>query len=104
MIYDIGSRHNSGSNQFKMLKSCCHHSLRDLCVHTGGAWWKMKKYSDQNGILNYPDGCIICLKSFSAGCVSAMKKATQIVKMEKHENDKARIKYMVCSFQEVFIF
>ena len=44
MIHDLGSRHNGGSNRFDRLKSCCHHSLRDLCVHTDGAWWKLKKY------------------------------------------------------------
>ena len=82
MIHDIGSRHNSDSNQLNKLKSCCHHSLKDLCVHKDGAWWKMKQYSHQKDIIYCPDGCIICLKSFSVGCVSAVKKATQIVKME----------------------
>ena len=64
MTHDVGSRHNSGSNELKMLKSCCHHSLKDLCVHTDGAWWKMKKYSTRKDIVNDQDGCIIFLKSF----------------------------------------
>ena len=102
-IHDIGSRYNSGSNQLKMLKCCCRHSLKDLHVHTDGAWWKMKTYYHQKDIVNYPDGCIICLKSFSVGCVSAVKKATQIVKMEGDENDKEIIKCIVCLSQVIFI-
>ena len=38
IIHDVESRHNSGSNQLKMLNRCCQHSLKDLCVHTDGAW------------------------------------------------------------------
>ena len=45
MIHDVRIRHNSGSKQGKMHNSCCHHSLKNLCGHTDGAWWKMKKYS-----------------------------------------------------------
>ena len=41
----------------------------------------------QKDIVNYLDGCITCLKSFSIGCVSAVKKSTQIVKMERDKND-----------------
>ena len=78
MIHDVGSRHNNGRNQLQMLKSCCHHNLRDLCVHTDGAWWKMKKCSHQKDIENYPDVCIICLKSFSVGSVSAVIKGHEI--------------------------
>ena len=95
--------HNSGSNQLKMLKSCCYLSLKDLCDHKDGTWWKMKKYSHQKDIINYPDGCIICLKSFSVGCVSAVKRATQIIKMEEDENDEGRIECMVCLLQVIFI-
>ena len=84
VINNIGCRHNCGSNQLKMLKNCCHHSIKDLHVDTVEAWWKMKKYSQEKVIVNYPDGCIICLKSFSAGCLSGVKKATQIVKIEGH--------------------
>ena len=95
MIIDIGSRHNSGSNHLKMLKSCFHHSLKNLHDHTQSACWKMKKFSDQKEIANYPDGCIICLNSFSFGCVSAVKKATQIVIIEGDTNDKKIIDCMV---------
>ena len=55
------------------LKSCCHHSLKDLCVHTDSAWQKKKNYSHWKDIGNYPDRCIICLKSFPVGCVSLRK-------------------------------
>ena len=48
IIHDIGSRHNSGSIQLKIIKSCCHHRIRDFCVYIDGAWWKMKKYSHKN--------------------------------------------------------
>ena len=95
-IHDIGSRHNNGSNHLKMLKSRCHHSLKDLHVHTDGAWWKIKKYSHQKDSINYPDGCIICLKSFFVGCVSAVKKVRQTVKMKGDKNDERTIKCMVC--------
>ena len=62
MIHDIGSMHNSGSNRLERLKSCCHYSLRDLCVYTDGAWWKLKTYFHQKDIGNYQDMFIICLK------------------------------------------
>ena len=91
MINDVGRRHNSDSNQIKMLKSCCHYSLRDLCVHTDDAWWKIKKYSHQKDIGKYIDGCIICLKSFFIECVSAGKTATKIMKMEGHKKNRERI-------------
>ena len=91
MIHDIGSRHNSGSNWLEMLKSCCHHSLRHLCVHTYGAWWKMKKYCCQKDIGNYPDRCIIRLKFFSNWCISAVNKSTQIMTMEEYEKEEERI-------------
>ena len=39
MIHDVRSRHNSGSNQIKTLKRCCHHSLRDLCLPTDDDAW-----------------------------------------------------------------
>ena len=74
LIYDIGSRHNGISNRLDRLKNSCHHSFWDLCVHIDGAWRKLKKYCDRKDIGTYPDGCIICLKSFSVGCVSLLKK------------------------------
>ena len=42
MIHDLGSIHNGVRNRsnvisLKRLKSCCHYSLQDLCVHTNGA-------------------------------------------------------------------
>ena len=43
LIHDFGCRHNGGSNRLERLKSHCHHSLRDLCVHIDGAWLKLKK-------------------------------------------------------------
>ena len=46
-IHDIWSRHNCGRKQLKKLNNCCHHSLRDLYVHTDGAWWKMKNISTE---------------------------------------------------------
>ena len=64
MIDDPESQYNGGWIQLDRLKSCCHHRLRDLCVHTDGVWWKLKKDCDQKDIGNYPDVCIICLKSF----------------------------------------
>ena len=70
MIHDLGSRHNGVGNRLDRLKSCCHHSLRDLCVQSDGAWW----YCHKKDIGNYPDGCIICLNAFSVGCVSPVKK------------------------------
>ena len=45
-------------------KLCCHHSLKDLQVHTDGAWWKLKQYSLHPGIGNYPQVCIVYLESF----------------------------------------
>ena len=79
MIHDLHSRHNGERNisdvtSLDKLKSCCHNNLRDLCVQTDGAWWKLKMHCHQKDIGNYPDGCIICLKSFSTGCVSPEKK------------------------------
>ena len=69
MIHNLGNRHNGGSNRFDWFKSCCHHSFKDLCIHTESAWWKLKKSFHQKDIGNYSGGCIICLKSFSVWCV-----------------------------------
>ena len=84
MIHDIGIQHYGGSNRLDRIKSCCHHSLRDLCQHTDGAWQKLKKYWHQEDIGNYPDGCIICLKSISSGCISAVINLTQIVQIKRN--------------------
>ena len=48
MLYNLDSMHDDASNGISVtiwdrLKSCCHHNLRDLGVHTDGAWWKLKK-------------------------------------------------------------
>ena len=43
-ILDPCSRQSAGKNGFDKLKSCCHHNVGDLCVHTDGAWLKKKKY------------------------------------------------------------
>ena len=74
-----------------------------MCSHR---WWVVedKKYSHWKDIENYPDGCIICLKSVSVGCVSSVKKATQIKKIEGHKKDKERIECMDCLLQVIFIF
>ena len=90
MIHDPGSRHNGGSDQLRMLKSCCHNSLKELCVHTHGEWRKRKKYSHHKDIENYPDGCIICLKTLFVGCVSLVTKIRQILRIEGHENNKKK--------------
>ena len=70
IIHDPCSRQSTGNNGLNRLKSCCHHSLKDLSIIIDGAWWKKKMYSHQKDIGNYADGFIICLKSFSVGCVS----------------------------------
>ena len=31
-------------------------AVRDLCVQTDGAWWKLKKYCQEKELGNYPDG------------------------------------------------
>ena len=72
MIYHLCSRHNGERNRsdatsFDKCESCCHHSLRDMCVQTDGAWWKLKKYCHRKDIDIYPSGSIICLKSLSTG-------------------------------------
>ena len=79
MIHYFGSRHNcernrSGVTSFDRLKSYCHNSQRDLCVQTDGTWRKLKAYCGRKDISNYPDGCIIFLKSFSVEYVSSGKK------------------------------
>ena len=76
MIHDIGSRHNGGSNQLDKLKSFCHHSLGDLCVQNDDVCWKLKKYCHWKNNGNYPDGFIICVKSFYFGCLSTVKDRT----------------------------
>ena len=79
MIHDLGSRQNGVRNRSDVsssdiLKSCCHHSLRDVCVHTDSAWWRLKKYCHQKDIGNYSDGFIICLNSFLYCVHFAIKK------------------------------
>ena len=74
IVLDPCSRQSTGNNGLVRCKSCCHHSLKDLCLITDSACWKKKKYSHQKDIGYYPDGCIICLKSFSVGCVLPVKK------------------------------
>ena len=48
MLFNFGSKHDSASNgrsvtTLDKLKSCCHHSLRDLFVHTDGALLEIEK-------------------------------------------------------------
>ena len=71
IILDPCSSQSAGNNGLDRLKSFCHHNLKDLCVITDGAWWKKKKHSHKKR-----HGCIICLKSFSVGCVSLRNKGT----------------------------
>ena len=80
MIHDLGSRYNGDKNRSDMmswnrLKSCCPHSLSNLCVQTDGAWWILKKCCIHWDVGNYPDGCIICLKSFSIEWIFPAKKS-----------------------------
>ena len=47
MIHDLGSWKNNVRNRLEVsslnrFKSCCHHSLSNLCGHTDNAWWKLK--------------------------------------------------------------
>ena len=104
MILDPCRRQNSGNNKLNILISWCHHNLRDLCIHTDVAWWKLKKYSHQKDIANYPDGCIICLKSFFVGCVSTVSKSTQIMKMKGNKREQEIKECMDCSIQVIFIW
>ena len=103
MIHHLGCRRNCGSNRLERLKSCCHHSLRDMCVHRDGAWWKLKKYCHWKYINDYPDGCLICMKSFYVCIVSPVDPSIQIMKMKGNENEKEINNCMVCSIQ-VFSF
>ena len=87
MFYNLDSKHDSVRNVTNVttldrLKSCCHHSLRNLCAWTNGAWWKLTRYCTCEDIDNYPDGCNIFLKSFSIGFVSPVNKFAQIMKMK----------------------
>ena len=83
-ILDPCSRQSTGNNGLDRFKSCCHHSLKNLCVITDGTWWKKKKYSHQKDIGNCSDGCIICLKSFSVLCVCIWKKSTDCMVCSIH--------------------
>ena len=72
ILYNLESKHDSARNgksvtTLERLKNCCHHSLRDLCIQTDGAFWILDKYCTHEDNNNYPDGCIICLKSFLLG-------------------------------------
>ena len=51
MFYDIDSKSNGGSSQLERLKSCCNHSLRDLCVHNDGAWRKLKSIATKKTLM-----------------------------------------------------
>ena len=82
MIQDLGSRQNGIRNRsdvssLNKLKSCCHHSIQDLFVHTDCAWCRLKKYCHQKGNFDYPDRlikfiytvCILPLKVSNDGMV-----------------------------------
>ena len=66
----------TANTTLERLEICCDYSLRNLCVHTDDVRWKLKKYCTHENIDNYPDGCIIYLKSFSVGCVTSEKVHT----------------------------
>ena len=83
-IHDLG---NDGKNKLDTLKSCCHHSLKDLCVQTDGAWWKLKRYCSKLDINNLSGGCMICLKSFSVGHILSVNKSTKITMMKWNETE-----------------
>ena len=83
MFHNLDSKHYSARKgrsvtKFKRLKDCCHHSLRD----------GNKKDCTHEDIDNYLDGCIICLKSFSDGCVLPMMTSNHITKIKKIEENK----------------
>ena len=74
----------------------------EICVFTQMVhdWsWKILQAKG-----NYPNGCIICLKSISVWFHSTVNKLTQIVKMEGNEAQRERNKWMVCSIQVIFNF
>ena len=80
MLHNHDSKHDNVRNGRSVItldkvKRCCHHRLRDLCAHTDGAWWKLKKYCTHEDIDNYLE-FIICLKSFSIGIISPVNKST----------------------------
>ena len=77
--YQLPAFSDSSSNRLNRLKSCCHYSLRDLCVHTDGAWWKLENYFIQKNVSKYPDGYIICLTYFSVGCAPPVKKSNKFM-------------------------
>ena len=62
------------SDYFGQTTSCCHHSLKDLCIHIKGAWWKPEKYYHHQDIINYPKRCFTCHESFSVGYLKPLKK------------------------------
>ena len=85
MMHNLGNRHNSTTNitavtSLYRLKSCCHHSLSNLCAYTDVAWRKLKKYCCHKDIASYPGTCIISLISLSVGLVTSVNKSTVISK------------------------
>ena len=70
IILDPCRRQPTENNGLDRLKNCCNHSVRDVYAITDGAWRKKKKYFQQIETGNFPDECIIYIKSFSVGCVS----------------------------------
>ena len=108
MTYNLGSKSDSAMNKtcvtsLNRLQSC-YHTLRDLCVHTDGSWWKLKKDCTHGDISNYPDGCMIFLNSVSVGSVSLAKRSTQITKIMGKESGNKRNGCMVCSVWSICIF
>ena len=69
-----GVRNRSDVSSLDLFKGYCHYSIKDLCIQTDDAWWKMKKFFHGKDIGIYPDGCIVCLKFFSTVCVLHAKK------------------------------
>ena len=48
IVKSVRNRQNESVNNRSMMmlmdeqKMCCHQSMKDLQVHTDGAWWKLK--------------------------------------------------------------
>ena len=87
IIYSLCNRQDCGTNgicvtALDRLKSCCHHSLKDMCIHTVDAWKKLDKHCLQQYIGNNPRGCIICLNS-CLWDVLYLRRSQQISKMNE---------------------
>ena len=96
----IGMRNRSYVSSLDRLKSCCHHSLRYLISSDRCCMVEVKKYWNQKDIGNYSDACINCLKSFSTGYVSPVKK---LRKGKRKRKRRERNECMVCSVWNICV-